>query len=207
MLLVIFRLGTGRHSPRLEKIISDCKFQILGIKTTVGHYIIKFSRNSSCLYQIDVNVRRGICQDSWHDITSRSPIIPLDFTPWNQINHSTDLTVELFIFRGNFCGKFGVKLHRGSYLWLCCLLQHKTRKCTTRAVLEKILITEHIAVETNDSNFTEICFKGSQQATGLDAWASRVKCPARFMSHLHEICIYLYVLFIVFVSFVVCSLL
>ena len=27
------------------------------------------------------------------------------------------------------------------------------------------------------------------QATGLDAWASRVKCPARFVSHLHDICI------------------
>ena len=27
------------------------------------------------------------------------------------------------------------------------------------------------------------------QATGLDAWASRVKCPARFVSYLHEICI------------------
>ena len=30
-----------------------------------------------------------------------------------------------------------------------------------------------------------------QQATGLDAWASRVKCPAQFVSHLHEICIYI----------------
>ena len=30
-----------------------------------------------------------------------------------------------------------------------------------------------------------------RQATGLDAWASRVKCLARFLSHLHEICIYL----------------
>ena len=29
----------------------------------------------------------------------------------------------------------------------------------------------------------------SLQATGLDAWASRVKCPAWFVSHLHEICI------------------
>ena len=37
------------------------------------------------------------------------------------------------------------------------------------------------------------------QATGLDAWASRVKCPARFVSHLHEICIYIYELFIAFV--------
>ena len=42
------------------------------------------------------------------------------------------------------------------------------------------------------------------QATGLDAWASRVKCPARFVSHLH-ICIH--ELFISFVCFVVCSLL
>ena len=32
------------------------------------------------------------------------------------------------------------------------------------------------------------------QATGLDAWASRVKCPARFVSHLHDICIYIWVL-------------
>ena len=33
------------------------------------------------------------------------------------------------------------------------------------------------------------------QATGLDAWASRVKCPARFVSHLHEICIYIWVIY------------
>ena len=33
------------------------------------------------------------------------------------------------------------------------------------------------------------------QATGLDAWASRVKCPARFVSHLHEICIYIWVVY------------
>ena len=50
-------------------------------------------------------------------------------------------------------------------------------------------------------------FTDGQQATGLDAWASRVKCPARFVSHLHEICIYIYIyeLFIAFVSFDVCS--
>ena len=35
----------------------------------------------------------------------------------------------------------------------------------------------------------------SWQATGLDAWASRVKCPARFVSHLHEICIYIWVVY------------
>ena len=33
------------------------------------------------------------------------------------------------------------------------------------------------------------------QATGIDAWASRVKCPARFVSHLHEICIYIWVVY------------
>ena len=36
---------------------------------------------------------------------------------------------------------------------------------------------------------------GGLQATGLDAWASRVKCPARFVSHLHEICIYIWVVY------------
>ena len=34
-----------------------------------------------------------------------------------------------------------------------------------------------------------------------------MKCPARFVSHLHEIYIYIYELFIAFVCFVVCSLL
>ena len=33
------------------------------------------------------------------------------------------------------------------------------------------------------------------QATGLDAWASRVKCPARFVSHFHEICLYIWVVY------------
>ena len=33
------------------------------------------------------------------------------------------------------------------------------------------------------------------QATGRDAWASRVKCPARFVSHLHEICIYIWIVY------------
>ena len=53
-----------------------------------------------------------------------------------------------------------------------------------------------------------VCFLSvPEQATGLDAWASRVKCPARFVSHLHDIYIYIYELFIAFVCFVVCSLL
>ena len=39
------------------------------------------------------------------------------------------------------------------------------------------------------------CHDIAWQATGLDAWASRVKCPARFMSHLHKICIYIWVVY------------
>ena len=41
--------------------------------------------------------------------------------------------------------------------------------------------------------FIQLYILSSQyiQATGLDAWASRVKCPARFVSHLHDICIYM----------------
>ena len=38
-------------------------------------------------------------------------------------------------------------------------------------------------------NGNENWITGVVQATGLDAWASRVKCPARFVSHLHEICL------------------
>ena len=39
------------------------------------------------------------------------------------------------------------------------------------------------------------CITVTSQATGLDAWASRVKCPARFVSHLHDICIYIWVVY------------
>ena len=39
------------------------------------------------------------------------------------------------------------------------------------------------------------CTQWTKQATGLDAWASRVKCPALFVSHLHEICIYIWVVY------------
>ena len=38
-----------------------------------------------------------------------------------------------------------------------------------------------------------MCMYICTQTTGLDAWASRVKFPARFVSHLHEICIYIYI--------------
>ena len=56
VLLVIFRLGTRRHSIRLEKkTIYGGKFQTLGIQTTMGQYIIIFSRKYSCLYDSFIN--------------------------------------------------------------------------------------------------------------------------------------------------------
>ena len=56
-----------------------------------------------------------------------------------------------------------------------------------------------ISRAVQSTNFTTIVFTlphidhgaNYRQATGLDAWASRVKCPARFVSHLHDICIYM----------------
>ena len=45
------------------------------------------------------------------------------------------------------------------------------------------------------SRGTKIFHISCTQATGLDAWASRGKCPARFVSHLHEICIYIWVVY------------
>ena len=44
----------------------------------------------------------------------------------------------------------------------------------------------------------------NRQATGLDAWASRVKCPARFVSHLHETCIYIYIWVVYSLCFFCC---
>ena len=47
-----------------------------------------------------------------------------------------------------------------------------------------------------DAEWVTVIWKYSrEQATGLDAWASRVKCPAQSVSHLHEICIYIWVVY------------
>ena len=52
-------------------------------------------------------------------------------------------------------------------------------------------------------NVILVCNK-NPQATGLDAWASRVKCAARFVSHLHEICIYVYIWVVYSLCFFCC---
>ena len=43
-----------------------------------------------------------------------------------------------------------------------------------------------------------------KQRARLDAWALRVKCPARFASHLHEICIYIYIWVVYSLCFFCC---
>ena len=59
LILVIFWLGTGRHST-------------LGNKTIVGHYIIIFFRNSSCLQtaistlRVPLRSRHFLSQKLWH---------------------------------------------------------------------------------------------------------------------------------------------
>ena len=60
VLLVIFQLGTGQHSIRLEKMILGCKFHILGIKTTFGQHIAK---NLPVYLQ---NASQSICVIVWH---------------------------------------------------------------------------------------------------------------------------------------------
>ena len=65
-----FSLAPGSIQSSLKKLFQHyCKFQILGIKTTVGHYIIIFSRNSPCLYpwmELSIIPYRLRRQLSWH---------------------------------------------------------------------------------------------------------------------------------------------
>ena len=62
-------------------------------------------------------------------------------------------------------------------------VQHKYLKNQTMLSLLDFLANVQVSIKQRH--------KSDKQATGLDAWASRVKCPARFVSHLHEICIYM----------------
>ena len=65
-----------------------------------------------------------------------------------------------------------------------CIGAHEQRACTSSIVFH-----------TQRDQHADLSAEIDTQATGLDAWASRVKCPARFVSHLHEICIYIWVVY------------
>ena len=62
--------------------------------------------------------------------------------------------------------------------------------CLSFSSIRKLSMNAYLI---NFQDRSDMILGKEQQATGLDAWASRVKCPARFESHLHEICIYIYI--------------
>ena len=69
------------------------------------------------------------------------------------------------------CNSISVTRDNIFYCWICRPIYCKGFNATSRAFLARLTLV-------------------LTQETGLDAWASRVKCPARFVSRLHEICIY-----------------
>ena len=65
----------------------------------------------------------------------------------------------------------------------------------TKWQYRNIVSSHYLKVTPSICHARNACSTITWQATGLDAWASRVKCPARFVSHLHEICIYIWVVY------------
>ena len=70
-----------------------------------------------------------------------------------------------------------------------------THICVTRSQWVKIARCQGMILKNTCNYYTTGHEYNCEQATGLGAWASRVKCPARFVSHLHEICIYIWVVY------------
>ena len=62
-------------------------------------------------------------------------------------------------------------------------------------IMVKHFISNEWDIRRIDMEHHSMMWHEMAQATGLDAWASRVKCPARFVSHLHKICIYIWVVY------------
>ena len=62
---------------------------------------------------------------------------------------------------------------------------------TTRRICYSSVSKLIVLILFNPVFYSKVAANFNEQATGLDAWASRVKCPARFVSHLHDICIYI----------------
>ena len=76
--------------------------------------------------------------------------------------------------------------------------KHKSNKIKENSNTVRHLIMGQI-ITTQNLVAIKVVRHAGQQVMGLDAWASRVKCPARFMSHLHKICIYMSCLWLLFV--------
>ena len=83
------------------------------------------------------------------------------------------------------------------FSYRCCSVERIVRRSewfTSESPEINSPVCEHFARNNQPEDYPPTsCPIVHKQATGLDAWASRVKCPARFVSHLHEICIYIYI--------------
>ena len=77
-----------------------------------------------------------------------------------------------------------LELHLAEIVYFQCIIRIFSRFCGIA------FCRWHTHVMQSGLSFC-LCNVFILQATGLDAWASRVKCPARFVSHLHDICIYM----------------
>ena len=71
-------------------------------------------------------------------------------------------------------------------------------KPSAEPMLTKILCCCMASLGHNELTNRAVMRSNGIQATGLDAWASRVKCPARFVSHLHDIYIWVVYSFCLF---------
>ena len=73
------------------------------------------------------------------------------------------------------------------YLWLAKTMHSMAYNYENKWVQHSCIAIHRI--------YSVLIWSLTWQATGLDAEASRVKCPARFVSHLHEIYIYIWVVY------------
>ena len=66
-------------------------------------------------------------------------------------------------------------------------------KILAKALGNRIISFLPTLIDEDQTGYIKKRFIGNNIRTskGLDAWASRVKCPARFVSHLHDIWVYM----------------
>ena len=124
----------------------------------------------------------------------RRPFCPgLNVLMCVMITVSLRVALNLTAFKGVWDDKAFIVLKFPLHCVPILILSDKAYGSKTNNVQLASLLTR-LRNSLSKSQFTHIYVLTSmccQQATGLDAWASRVKCPARFVSHLHDICIYM----------------
>ena len=132
------------------------------------------------------------------------------WTPWCLRSPATWLFVQLFVRANNIqTTEFTLLVLWREFsmhpnIWVILMSMH-IKSYVNASYQETLFGLENLPDISTSHNqppwtwpklLSTTCWRQSnQQATGLDAWASRVKCPARFVSHLHEICIYIWVVY------------